>query len=63
MPVHHRDQRRGAGGGSTYKVLQTIVTDSTSVSQAQRIIGSGAFGVVYEAKVQETGETVAIKKV
>ncbi|EER18587.1 glycogen synthase kinase-3 alpha, putative [Perkinsus marinus ATCC 50983] len=49
MPVHHRDQRRGAGGGSTYK--------------AQRIIGSGAFGVVYEAKVQETGETVAIKKV
>ncbi|EER07230.1 glycogen synthase kinase-3 alpha, putative [Perkinsus marinus ATCC 50983] len=53
MPVHNRDQRRSTTttgrGGSTYK--------------AQRIIGSGAFGVVYEAKVQETGETVAIKKV
>ncbi|KAF4754872.1 hypothetical protein FOZ63_026420 [Perkinsus olseni] len=55
MPSHNGDHRRGGGsnggrgGGATYK--------------AQRIIGSGAFGVVYEAKVQETGETVAIKKV
>ncbi|KAF4673902.1 hypothetical protein FOL46_006310 [Perkinsus olseni] len=56
MPSHNGDHRRGnggsnggRGGGATYK--------------AQRIIGSGAFGVVYEAKVQETGETVAIKKV
>jgi serine/threonine protein kinase len=30
---------------------------------AVKIIGSGTFGVVYEAQVQETGETVAIKKV
>ncbi len=27
------------------------------------VIGNGSFGVVFEAKIQETGETVAIKKV
>ena len=30
---------------------------------AKRIIGNGSFGVVFEAKVVETGEVVAIKKV
>jgi len=30
---------------------------------AERIIGNGFFGVVFEAKVVETGEIVAIKKV
>ena len=30
---------------------------------AERIIGNGSFGVVFEAKVVETGEVVAIKKV
>jgi serine/threonine protein kinase len=30
---------------------------------AERIIGNGSFGVVFEAKVVETGELVAIKKV
>eukprot|EP00182_Erythrolobus_australicus_P006755 CAMPEP_0185833762 /NCGR_PEP_ID=MMETSP1353-20130828/3417_1 /TAXON_ID=1077150 /ORGANISM="Erythrolobus australicus, Strain CCMP3124" /LENGTH=366 /DNA_ID=CAMNT_0028532089 /DNA_START=39 /DNA_END=1139 /DNA_ORIENTATION=+ len=30
---------------------------------AERVIGNGAFGVVFEATVCETGETVAIKKV
>lgn len=30
---------------------------------ADRIVGSGSFGVVYQATVSETGETVAIKKV
>ena len=30
---------------------------------AERIIGNGSFGVVFEAKVVETGEIVAIKKV
>jgi serine/threonine protein kinase len=30
---------------------------------AERVIGSGSFGVVFLAKVLETGETVAIKKV
>lgn len=30
---------------------------------AERIIGNGSFGVVFEARVVETGEIVAIKKV
>lgn len=30
---------------------------------AEKIIGNGSFGVVYKAKVAETGEIVAIKKV
>lgn len=30
---------------------------------AQRIIGNGSFGVVFEARVVETGKVVAIKKV
>ena len=30
---------------------------------AERIIGNGSFGVVFEAKVVETGDVVAIKKV
>jgi serine/threonine protein kinase len=44
-------------------------TADTSLDQqnisysAERIIGNGSFGVVFEAKVVETGEVVAIKKV
>ncbi|CAL1160342.1 unnamed protein product [Cladocopium goreaui] len=30
---------------------------------AERVLGSGSFGVVYQAQVVETGESVAIKKV
>jgi serine/threonine protein kinase len=30
---------------------------------AERVIGNGSFGIVYQAQVVETGETVAIKKV
>lgn len=30
---------------------------------AERVVGNGSFGVVYQATVIETGETVAIKKV
>jgi hypothetical protein len=47
----------------------TAATASSSSSSqnisysAERIIGNGSFGVVFEAKVVETGEIVAIKKV
>merc|ERR1719326_2557340 len=30
---------------------------------AERVLGSGSFGIVYQAQVVETGESVAIKKV
>jgi len=35
----------------------------TPTFTAERILGSGCFGIVYEAKVDQTGETVAIKQV
>jgi serine/threonine protein kinase len=38
-------------------------TDQTISYSAERIIGNGSFGVVYQAAVVETGEIVAIKKV
>lgn len=46
----------GAGGRSG------TPTESISYSAA-RVIGNGSFGVVFQATVRETGETVAIKKV
>ena len=39
-------------------------TENHNISySAERIIGNGSFGVVFEAKVVETGDVVAIKKV
>ena len=37
--------------------------ESTSFSIFPKVIGNGSFGVVYQAKLCETGEMVAIKKV
>uniref|UniRef100_A0A7S4S4S2 Protein kinase domain-containing protein n=1 Tax=Alexandrium monilatum TaxID=311494 RepID=A0A7S4S4S2_9DINO len=37
--------------------------DKPCTYQAERVLGSGSFGVVYQAHISETGETVAIKKV
>ncbi|KAH9257041.1 hypothetical protein BASA81_004862 [Batrachochytrium salamandrivorans] len=36
---------------------------STMSFSAEQMVGSGSFGVVFKARVAETGETVAIKKV
>lgn len=41
----------------------TTITEQNISYSAERIIGNGSFGVVFEAKVVETGEVVAIKKV
>jgi glycogen synthase kinase 3 beta len=38
-------------------------SEQTISYSAERIIGNGSFGVVFQAAVVETGETVAIKKV
>jgi glycogen synthase kinase 3 beta len=37
--------------------------DSAPFSLSPKVIGNGSFGVVYQAKLCETGEMVAIKKV
>src|SRR5687768_6500721 len=53
---------------------RTIMANGSAVGTAQSqppmlsyhaecVIGNGSFGVVFKAKVVETGETVAIKKV
>lgn len=41
----------------------SVDEDQNISYSAERIIGNGSFGVVFEAKVVETGEVVAIKKV
>ena len=46
------------GDGSSSNIAEQNISYS-----AERIIGNGSFGVVFEAKVVETGEVVAIKKV
>ena len=46
--------------------INPTVDDGTEQNisySAERIIGNGSFGVVFEAKVVETNEVVAIKKV
>ncbi|CAD5332770.1 unnamed protein product [Arabidopsis thaliana] len=40
-----------------------IRDDKTISYMAERVVGHGSFGVVFQAKCLETGETVAIKKV
>lgn len=49
------------GGGSPD--AKSPLTEQNISYSAQRIIGNGSFGVVFEAKVVETGKVVAIKKV
>ena len=51
---------------ATNNVPSPTVEDTTGPNisySAERIIGNGSFGVVFEAKVVETNEVVAIKKV
>jgi len=51
-----------SSAGDAAKVSGSLTEQNISYS-AERIIGNGSFGVVFEAKVVETGEVVAIKKV
>ena len=44
-------------GGKNGEPKQTISY------MAERVVGTGSFGIVFQAKCLETGETVAIKKV
>lgn len=63
--------RRDSGSNSTSKnnastsaasAAATVGEQKISYS-AERVIGNGSFGVVFEARVVETDEIVAIKKV
>ncbi|KAL1322149.1 shaggy-related protein kinase theta-like isoform X2 [Arachis ipaensis] len=56
-------------GTETGQIITTAITGRDGLSKqtisymAERVVGTGSFGVVYQAKCVETGELVAIKKV
>lgn len=50
-------KERGKEEGKRYSSKTSLTYN------AERVIGNGSFGVVYQARVAETGECVAIKKV
>ncbi|KAH7302496.1 hypothetical protein KP509_23G075400 [Ceratopteris richardii] len=65
-----QDQEKGSFHGTQagHVIVTTIPGPSGQPKQtisylAERIVGSGSFGIVFQAKCLETGETVAIKKV
>lgn len=45
------------------KTESKIEKEKTPTFTAEKVIGNGSFGVVYLAKANDTGETVAIKEV
>ena len=47
----------------TFERLKIIIISTINRYNAERVLGSGSFGIVYQAQVVETNETVAIKKV
>ncbi|CEM23980.1 unnamed protein product [Vitrella brassicaformis CCMP3155] len=52
------------GGGSSSALLGERGKERQNFTyNAERVIGNGSFGIVYQAQVVETQETVAIKKV
>eukprot|EP00573_Skeletonema_grethae_P000329 CAMPEP_0201689080 /NCGR_PEP_ID=MMETSP0578-20130828/2731_1 /ASSEMBLY_ACC=CAM_ASM_000663 /TAXON_ID=267565 /ORGANISM="Skeletonema grethea, Strain CCMP 1804" /LENGTH=457 /DNA_ID=CAMNT_0048173603 /DNA_START=192 /DNA_END=1565 /DNA_ORIENTATION=+ len=57
---HHDDTAPSAPATTT---TSTTPTNETISYSAERIIGNGSFGVVFQASVVESGEIVAIKKV
>jgi glycogen synthase kinase 3 beta len=56
------DNTRSGPLSEQQQTASTAASNNISYS-AERIIGNGSFGVVFEAKVVGTGEVVAIKKV
>lgn len=67
IPVPTIESRQGSSSSGAVCVPGTVTASASSQKQftynAERIIGNGSFGVVYQAQVMETNETVAIKKV
>tara|TARA_B100000780_G_C21006395_1_gene402839 strand:- start:526 stop:849 length:324 start_codon:yes stop_codon:yes gene_type:complete len=56
-------RRRARSGGSVKGATSKTGGGETVSYNAERIIGNGSFGVVFQATVVQTGEIVAIKKV
>lgn len=54
---------QAAAATTSASTVASVVPEQNISYSAERIIGNGSFGVVFEAKVVETGEVVAIKKV
>jgi glycogen synthase kinase 3 beta len=50
-------------GGKTPEGHGDAAKKASFTYNAERVLGSGSFGIVYQAQVVETGESVAIKKV
>lgn len=62
--LQHQAAGADATAASGYSPTSSPGSGPSGVSyNAERVIGNGSFGVVFLAKVVETGETVAIKKV
>ncbi|KAI5068473.1 hypothetical protein GOP47_0016818 [Adiantum capillus-veneris] len=68
--VHDKDKSGadGSGGGGGHVIVTTFGGSNGQPKQtlsyvAERAVGTGSFGIVYQAKCLETDETVAIKKV
>jgi len=59
---NHRDESSSSSTSNNAAATATS-GDQTISYAAERIIGNGSFGVVFQAAVVETGEVVAIKKV
>lgn len=58
-----RPARRGQSSSAAVAPATSPSTEQQISYSAERIIGNGSFGVVFQAAVVETGEIVAIKKV
>lgn len=57
-------KKKGSSSGDMKGISTQSTPDGQTISySAERIIGNGSFGVVFQATVVETGEVVAIKKV
>ncbi|KAG8052959.1 hypothetical protein GUJ93_ZPchr0001g31995 [Zizania palustris] len=62
-------KKEGGGDAVTGHIISTTIGGKngepkrTISYMAERVVGTGSFGIVFQAKCLETGETVAIKKV
>ncbi|CAM0880312.1 unnamed protein product [Alopecurus aequalis] len=71
VPAHAVIEKKREEGGDpvTGHIISTTIGGKngepkrTISYMAERVVGTGSFGIVFQAKCLETGETVAIKKV